>query len=391
MQLTLIDFNSKAFYPFTETRPISQLQVVNGSIAENWKKLNASFGINYLCEDYLQAIYPFKQELESVYVDSRIIPTRALVKAVNSLQNSEGLLYKGKAIAVRIAKEFGFDFKTLNKIEDLSELINYKAFDEKLIRLETANDLFLKIDDIIKTTKFSRKRYKQDVRAVDGVFHTGTKFLVHESADIAPGFFDTTDGPIVVEKNAKILAGAMIKGPVFIGEDSVIKMGAKIYGPTLISKHCKVGGEVNNCNFFSYSNKGHDGFLGNSVLGEWCNLGADTNSSNLKNNYSKVKQYSRFSNNIEQTDMQFCGVMMGDHSKTAINTQINTASVFGAFVNLVNPGFPPKHLPSYTWYSKEGSELFELEKALEMAKAMMARRGVKLTEEMKSIWRFLAK
>jgi UDP-N-acetylglucosamine diphosphorylase/glucosamine-1-phosphate N-acetyltransferase len=168
-----------------------------------------------------------------------------------------------------------------------------------------------------------------------------------------------------------------------------VKMGAKIYGATTIGDHGKVGGEISNSLFQAYSNKGHDGFLGNSLVGEWCNFGADTNSSNLKNNYSPVKIYSYETNRLEQTNVQFCGVIMGDHSKTGINTMLNTATVVGVHANVFGGGFPPKFIPSFSWGGFGDSERFELEKAYEVAENMMSRRHLELSDFDKEIFNFL--
>jgi hypothetical protein len=172
----------------------------------------------------------------------------------------------------------------------------------------------------------------------------------------------------------------MIRGSFVLCEDAVVKMGAKIYGATTIGPHCRVGGEVSNVIFYAYSNKGHDGFLGNSILGEWCNLGADTNSSNLKNNYSLVSSYNYETKSIEASQVQFMGLCMGDHSKSAINTMFNTATVIGFAVNVFSDAFPPKHLPSFTWLAEKEQSVFQLDKAIQAAKAMMDRRHVTFTE-----------
>ena len=185
------------------------------------------------------------------------------------------------------------------------------------------------------------------------------------------------------------MEGSVIRGPFALGEEGCVKLATKIYGPTTIGPHCRVGGEVNNVVFQSYSNKGHDGFLGNAVLGEWCNLGADTNSSNLKNNYSTVKAYSYESNKLENTDITFMGLVMGDHSKCGINTMFNTASVVGVSANIYGAGFPDKLIKSFTWGGADGTVPFDLTKAIQVAEAMMERRHVAFTEGDRIIFEFL--
>ena len=177
------------------------------------------------------------------------------------------------------------------------------------------------------------------------------------------------------------MEGSLIRGPFSLGEGAVVKMGSKIYGPTTIGKYCKVGGEITNSIFLAYSNKGHDGFVGNSLIGEWCNLGADTNTSNLKNNYSNVRLHSYASNQMEETDVLFCGVIMGDHSKTGINTMLNTATSVGVCSNIFGAGFPPKYIRSFSWGAIQNGDTFKLEKAIEVAERMMKRRGINLSEK----------
>jgi UDP-N-acetylglucosamine diphosphorylase/glucosamine-1-phosphate N-acetyltransferase len=209
--------------------------------------------------------------------------------------------------------------------------------------------------------------------------------FVEPGAQVDHAILNGSSGPIYIGKDATIMEGSIIRGPFALCDHATIKMAAKIYGPTTIGPHCKVGGEVNNCVFQAYSNKGHDGFLGNSVIGEWCNLGADTNSSNLKNNYGAVKVYSFESEKMEQTDIMFCGVLMGDHSKTGINTMLNTATTVGVSANIFGAGFPSKFIASYTWGGATSNDRFILNKAFEVAENMMSRRNIELTNADRSI------
>jgi UDP-N-acetylglucosamine diphosphorylase/glucosamine-1-phosphate N-acetyltransferase len=205
--------------------------------------------------------------------------------------------------------------------------------------------------------------------------------FIEEGAEVYASIFNVVDGPIYIGKDAKVLEGSMVRGGLALCDHAVLKMGAKIYGPTTVGPHSKVGGEVGNSVLIGYSNKGHDGYLGNSVLGEWCNLGADTNTSNLKNNYSNVRAYSYLENEMIETGLQFCGLIMGDHSKSSINTMFNTGTVVGVCANVFDGGFPAKHVPSFSWGGKGGFETFKLEKAFEVAERVMARRKIDFTEE----------
>lgn len=196
-------------------------------------------------------------------------------------------------------------------------------------------------------------------------------------------------GPIYIGRNAEIMEGSCVRGPFVLGESATLKMGTKIYGATTIGPYSKVGGEVSNSVIMGYTNKGHDGFIGNSVIGEWCNLGADTNCSNLKNNYGSVRVWNYRLEKMVDTGLQFCGLIMGDHSKTGINTMLNTGTVVGVAANIFGGGFPDKFIPSFSWGGAHGFETFELDKAFEVAERMMDRRGVKFTDADREILRHI--
>jgi UDP-N-acetylglucosamine diphosphorylase/glucosamine-1-phosphate N-acetyltransferase len=234
-------------------------------------------------------------------------------------------------------------------------------------------------------------RKSQHLSATNTVIGDRSLIFLEEGAQVEASVLNTTAGPIYIGKNAEVMEGSLIRGPFALCEGAVVKMGAKIYGATTIGPHCKVGGEVSNCIFQAYSNKGHDGFLGNSLVGEWCNFGADSNTSNLKNNYSTIRSYSYETNSEIETGLTFMGVCMGDHSKTGINTMLNTASVIGVSCNVFGGGFPDKFLPSFTWGSVESKVSFDMNKAIEVAKAMMSRRSVEFTEGDQLIFETLAK
>ena len=213
--------------------------------------------------------------------------------------------------------------------------------------------------------------------------------FIEEGASVEFSTLNCKTGKIYIGKDAEVMEGCNLRGPISLGDHSKFNLGAKIYGATTIGPHCKIGGEVNNIVIFGYSNKGHDGFLGNSVIGEWCNLGADTNSSNLKNNYAEVKLWNYKAKSYRKTGLQFAGVIMGDHSKTAINTQLNTGTVVGMAANIFKSGFPPNLVENFTWGGMKGDEKFRLEKAYEVAETAMARRKIEFTEEDKEIMKFV--
>jgi UDP-N-acetylglucosamine diphosphorylase/glucosamine-1-phosphate N-acetyltransferase len=212
--------------------------------------------------------------------------------------------------------------------------------------------------------------------------------FIEEGCQIECCTFNTQDGPIYIGKNSLIMEGSLIRGPFAMGEKSVIKMGAKIYGHTTIGPGCKVGGEVQNVVFQANSNKAHDGYLGNSVIGEWCNIGAGTDNSNLKNNYEEVKLWSYIKEGFEKTGLQFCGLIFGDHSKCAIGTTFNTGTVVGVSANIFGSGFPRNFIPSFAWGGHSGFKTYQLPKAIETAERVMERRGLKLSDVDKKILEF---
>ncbi|MFL5752485.1 MAG: GlmU family protein, partial [Bacteroidia bacterium] len=206
------------------------------------------------------------------------------------------------------------------------------------------------------------------------------KIFIEKGASVECAVLNTTNGDIYIGKDAVVMEGCFLRGPIGLCEHAELKMGAKIYGPSTFGPYCKVGGEVNNSVLFGYTNKGHDGFLGNSVLGEWCNLGADTNTSNLKNNYGNVKIWNYGAEEMVDTGMQFCGLFMGDHSKCGINTMFNTGTVVGVNANIYGGDFPINFIPSFSWGGAEFFEDYKLHKALEVAERVMSRRNVNLSQ-----------
>jgi UDP-N-acetylglucosamine diphosphorylase/glucosamine-1-phosphate N-acetyltransferase len=229
--------------------------------------------------------------------------------------------------------------------------------------------------DLLTNNRKSQKISKTNKLIGDSKF-----IFIEEGAIIEGAILNTTTGPIYIGHNAEIMEGSLIRGPFALCDNSTLKLGTKVYGASTIGPHCKIGGEISNVIFQSFSNKGHDGFIGNSVIGEWCNLGAGTNSSNLKNNYGEISSYSYEKLAEVETKQQFMGLFMGDHSKSAINTLFNTASVVGVSVTVFGADFPPKFIPSFSWGFSQPFVEFKFEKAIEAANNMMERRSLSLSE-----------
>ncbi|MGB5377381.1 putative sugar nucleotidyl transferase, partial [Muriicola sp.] len=250
------------------------------------------------------------------------------------------------------------------------------SYNKPLIRVQNTWDIFSRNGEALQQDfdLITKGRKSAPISNTNRLISPENIFL-EEGAKVEYSILNASEGPIYLGKNSEVMEGNMIRGGFALCEHAVVKMGAKIYGPTTVGHYGKVCGEINNSVIFGYSSKGHDGYLGNSVLGEWCNIGADTNNSNLKNNYAKVRLWNYTTERFEQTGLQFCGLMMGDHSKTAINTMFNTGTVIGINCNIFVPGFPRNFVPSFSWGGASGFSTYQTSKAFEAAEVMMARRG----------------
>jgi UDP-N-acetylglucosamine diphosphorylase/glucosamine-1-phosphate N-acetyltransferase len=370
MNVILFDSNRSNFYPLSYTRPISEFRIGILTIKEKWTHYYKN--ISTKTEDYLVSKYPIRKQKENLWIDASVLPSKQLKTELDSLRNGEVLESNGKIIAF---KNLNYSFKNLNKI-NTSILVN---------SIENTWDIFSdngrEIEADFKLLTKARKSQKiSDTNTV-----IGKHIFIEKGAKISCSILNAENGPIYIGKNTEIMEGAIIRGPFAMGENAVLKMGAKIYGPTTLGPHCKVGGEVNNSVFFGYSSKAHDGFLGNSVIGEWCNLGADTNNSNLKNNYAEVKLWNYEMERFKNTGLQFCGLIMGDHSKCGINTMFNTGTVIGVSANLFGSGFPRNFVPSFSWGGASGFQVYKLPKVFEVASKVFERRKLDFDENEQNI------
>ena len=352
------------FAPLSLTRPVGNLRMGIFTNDERWKQFLPEAEIGFITEDYLSERFPNVEG--GVTVNAAVVPNEDVVAAVMHLEQNTALFLNDIFIAG--------ETNTSEKIQFLGEtpVVLKNRWD-----IYALNHLVLKQDFDLLTAG----RKSQKLSVTNTLIGPKEMLFIEEGAKIEAAILNTSSGPIYVGRNAEIMEGSIVRGPLAMCEESALKLGAKIYGATTLGPHCKVGGEVNNVVFQAYSNKGHDGFLGNALIGEWCNLGADTNTSNLKNNYGLVDTYSYETNGQVKTDVQFMGVCMGDHSKCGINTMFNTGTVTGVSSNIYGAGFPLKFIPSFTWGGAEGSEPFRFEKAVEYANNMMARRGLELSSE----------
>jgi len=371
--------------PLTLTRPVADLRVGIFKIHEKWEHLlGEKVGIR--TKDYLGKSYNSFKDNAGVGISGALIPNPELCDAINTLKEKTIMMKEGKVLAI---KPLPLESSDVN-----NELEGYKIvqYTSEISMIEKPMDIFkLNGAQIEMDLKFYIKNKDLNTNTESGNFIIGDRVYIEHGAKVMGATLNSSDGPIYISKGAEVMEGSSLRGPLIIMENSVIKMGSKIYGSTTIGPFCKIGGELSNVVFQGYSNKAHDGFMGNSVIGYWCNFGADTNTSNLKNNYGIVKSWSYETASYESTETQYCGLIAGDHSKSSINTMFNTGSILGAFVNVFDGGFPPKFIPSFSWGNKEKMKIYKFEKAMEVAENVMSRRGVALDEESIKIYKTISK
>ena len=366
----------KNLLPLTYTRPVSEIRIGILTIKEKWD-LELNTVCSYLTKSYLNHKFPLKEETNSLFINASLCPNTSLINEIKKLKPQQVLLKNNVILALVGAS------KDLNAIHAIEKI----EFSSELLAVKNVWDIFQKNGDALKLDFELLTKNKKSQALSNSVTVIGDKNLVflEEGAKAEACILNTTAGPIYLAKDAEIMEGSVVRGPFSLGEHSALKLSTKVYGPTTIGPHCKVGGEVNNSVIFGYTNKAHDGFLGNSVIAEWCNLGADTNNSNLKNNYGNVKLFNYAQSKMVDSGLQFCGLIMGDHSKSGINTMFNTGTVVGVAANIYGGGFPDTHIPSFSWGGSEGFEIYRLEKLFETAEKVFERRSLKFNTTEKEI------
>ena len=372
--------------PFTFTRPVSDIRMGILTIREKWhKRLNIQESSNYT-EVHLEAKFPLRIKGENLCINSCLLPDETFVNAVKALTVNQMLFKNGLWLAGIFTDQLKADFDECNM--KMFEVIEYSGTVENF---KNTWDIFSMcgkelVNDFELITK---GRKSLGISSTNTVIGDPSLIFIEEGAKAEASVFNTMGGPIYLAADSEVMEGCMIRGPFALGEHSQLKMGAKIYGPSSFGPHCKVGGEVNNSVLFGYSSKAHDGFLGNSVLGEWCNLGADTNNSNLKNNYAEVKLWHYGKQSFVKTGLQFCGLIMGDHSKCGINTMFNTGTVVGVSANIFGDGFPRNYIPSFSWGGAAGFVPYKPTDAITTAKLVYQRRSMEFDEVEQDILKFL--
>ena len=368
----------KDFFPLTFTRPSAELRAGILTFAERWQQLMGITQVDYLTADYLQGKYPYTGVSEEVtlYIFANFLPTPRFLEQLYSLEVGESITYQGRTLAF-VGKSI-----TLSSIPPIE-------WEEPLVLFEKPTDLFTYNDKAIDFDfeLLTKGRTSAPLSPTNGFLGDKANLFIEEGAKVEFATLNCQKGKIYIGKDAEVMEGSHLRGPIALCEHATVNMGAKLYGATTIGPYSKVGGEISNSVIWGYSNKGHDGFLGNSVLGQWCNLGADTNVSNLKNTYNTIQLWDYQKGDYTSSGLQFCGVLMGDHSKTAINTQINSGTTVGVFANLFSAGFPSKYIPNFAWGTS--ADKYRLDEAFAVAERVMARRGIAFDQKEQDILQWL--
>ncbi|HTD41143.1 MAG TPA: GlmU family protein [Mucilaginibacter sp.] len=368
--MAIILFDGKAhqtLLPLTYTRPVADLRLGILTIAEKWAKyLKQDF--SYHTHAYLSIKFPINIEAENLFINGSVCPDEQLLEAVDKLSLGQSLKYNGELIAVKLSESDAKAFDSNNQFDRSIDYLGTPVMPKYPEDIFRNNDTELKKDFRLLT----KGRNSASISSTNTII--GNDFFAEEGAVAECSSFNTTNGPIYLAATTEVWEGTHIRGSFALCNNSQVKMGAKIYSGTTVGPYCRVGGEINNAVIWGYSSKGHEGYLGNSVLGEWCNIGADSNNSNLKNNYADVKVWDYATQHFRKTGLQFCGLIMADHAKCAINTMFNTGTVVGVSANIFGAGFPRNFVPDFSWGGSHGYETYSLKKMFETTEKVFARR-----------------
>jgi len=386
MNYILFDDNSRdGLLPLTFTRPVAEIRIGIFTIREKWEK-HLKSSCSYITQDYLSGKYKLVADQDNILINGSVLPCPDLVDEITKLEAGQALVSGDVLIAVRLtgSEVESFDHNDLNKYKISETKASGCSQISALWQIFRDNGEAIASDYALATAGRRSAELSSTVNII-GDGELNKNIFVEEGAFAEYVTLNVTSGPVYIGRGAEIMEGSVIRGPFALCDHSTVKMSAKIYGPTTIGSYSKVGGEINNCVIFGYSNKAHDGFLGNSVIGEWCNIGADSNNSNLKNNYADVRLWNYSTGKFDDTGLLFCGLIMGDHSKCGINTMFNTGTVAGVCVNLFGQGFPRNFIPDFSWGGAHGFIVHKPEKAFETASKVMERRSLSLEDTDKDI------
>ncbi|MBQ7985529.1 MAG: GlmU family protein [Bacteroidales bacterium] len=376
--------NRDNLLPLTYTRPVCELRVGIMTVRQKWERyLNCR--VYTMTEDYLSAKYPMcHTDEDMVFIDGGMLADRDLVSAVKSLQTGQMLIWAEKEQIIAMCVDRNQYGKINQEDFHIKEYTGKVSYVNSLASIFLLNESELKKDFELITAGRQSCKLNESNRLVGS-----ENIFVEQGAEAEFAIIDASSGPVYIGRDCKIAAGAIIKGPFAMLDGSQVKMGSRIYDATTIGPHCKVGGEVENVVFLGYANKAHEGFFGNSVIGHWCNIGADSNCSNLKNTYQEVKLWSIAKNKFVPTGTIFCGTIMADHSKCGINTMFNTGTVIGVNCNLFGAGLHRNYVPSFSWGGASGMQVYDIEKALQVARTVQLRRNIEMTQQDEDILRYV--
>ena len=377
--IILFDSEERAhLLPLTYTRPVGEIRVGILTIKEKWMAA-MSGEVSYITQDYLAEKYPLEYGAENYVINGSVLPSPQLLRLIQQMEYNDAFLLNEELIAAKLDER---QFERLIHDKDVPDLKGIDLGNTEILKINRLWDLFQINDRAIKADfeGLTKGRKSEPIHTSNTIIGK-EQIFIENGAQVHGAFLNASKGPIYIGKNTEIMEGAMIRGSFALLDNAIVKMGAKIYGATTVGKYAKAGGEIKNSIIGDYSNKGHDGFLGDSVLGRWCNIGADSNNSNLKNNYAEVKLWNYPSGRFVKTGTQFCGLILGDHSKCAINTVFNTGTVVGVGANIIGEGFPRNFLPSFTWRTHAGFQTYQTDKAFETMALVMARRDEDFTTE----------
>ncbi len=368
MMINLFDDNAwQSLRPLSFTRPVADLRIGILTIAEKWQKhLNATCG--FITTEYLAVKYRSLADAQ-LYINGSVCPDGGLLEAFSALEAGEALKKNDILIGYKpIPGE--------TEGPDPLKQLRVKAYTADFIRILVPEDIFSYNDVELRKDFALLTKGKTSVQLSGTNTFLGDDIFAEEGAQAECSTFNSLNGPIYIGVNSQIWEGCHIRGSFALCHDSQVKMGAKIYGQTTIGPCSRVGGEINNAVIWGYSSKGHEGYLGNSVMGQWCNIGADSNNSNLKNNYADVKLWDYESELFRETGLQFCGLIMADHAKCGINTMFNTGTVAGVSANVFGAGFPRNFIPDFAWGGAHGFDVYQLDKMFETAEKVYERRNI---------------
>lgn len=358
MQVILFDTTDRiTLYPFTAIRPVAEIRTGIFTIRERWQHILQAETLT-LTEDYLQTKFPCGSTGDQLYVDAKLVPSKKLADGIKSLAIGKGITFRGRVLAVRTAHQLSFGFSTAD-----CSAVEFLEWPENVQLLEYPFQITQWNETAVRSDfeRITSGRFSQPISSTNSVLFP-EQIFIEEGAVVEHCILNASTGPIYIGKNSLLMEGSMIRGPFAALDNSVIKMGGKIYGATTIGRKCTVGGEIKNVVFFDYSNKAHDGYLGDAVIGEWCNVGAGASCSNIKNTAGEVKIWNQPLHQWISAGNK-CGVMLGDFTKVAINSSLTTGMVSGICSNILTTGLSVKYIADFTWNIHTG-EKYVIEKAI---------------------------